>query len=473
MSSESRDEAIREAKRYVRDVVRNDWSFEFSAKPGAPPPTYPANPEPTEVLEWRLREYDSSGSELEPQSSPPPASPFHDTGDTSGSSSVSSSAGTRRTERRRKRRRQMEEEMSWNEGLRTWVERRDAWSGARSNAQVRSWEQRQQSSEGTEEDGQGQQAMAGRHSGSTEVLDANADANSLPASATPRPIAVPATGESSNLASKTETLNLDDENNNTMPAQQSLRDGENELQPPTSPPPVETNNISAEPDSIETSQPLSTAALLADIPSPSATTTTTTTSTSTNSPSSDPTSLDPFHDPLIPVVPSLIATTNPIRASITPAMYPSIYSKVVLQGLTPTVPINLADLTRAMVQGWKADGQWPPTPKPQTIVLPDINAAVARRSRQPDTPSIQAAAEKDKEKEAAAAPPGERSPESKKKGGIASTVRKVLHFSGFHPHPFHRRGSSSHQQVQSGEIEGVATGPGGGEGGSRPEVVDK
>ncbi|RDW90368.1 DUF4050 domain-containing protein [Aspergillus mulundensis] len=428
MSSESRDDAIREAKRYVREVVQNDWSFEFSAKPGAPPPKYPANPEPTEVLEWRVREYDSSGSELEP-----PFSPIGSPGTDAFDASSPQSAGSR--SRRRKRRRQMEEEMSWNEGLRTWVERRDAWSGALSREQVRTWEQKQQPVSTVDSDGDKDNSAA---------TTSDTDAQSIPASTTSRPFAIPATGESSNLASRTEALNIAD-NQATLSQAQQPQDQSSDVQPPVpvddaSRPELTTDAIPEIPD---LPQPLSSAAAVPTADPPSTTTTT----------PSTPSLEDPFHDPLIPVVPSLIATSNPIRASITPAMYPSIYSKVVIQGLTPTVPINLADMTKAMVQGWKADGQWPP--KPQNLVLTD-NATVrpsnASATKHPDTPAIPASAPGDKDRPS--------SPESKRKSGIASTVRKVLHFSGFQHHPFHRRGSSSqnfsHPEDPAGAGEGSA-----------------
>ncbi|KAI9848985.1 MAG: hypothetical protein M1837_005876 [Sclerophora amabilis] len=61
----------------------------------------------------------------------------------------------------------------------------------------------------------------------------------------------------------------------------------------------------------------------------------------------------PVHAPLLP-------QSHPIRAAITPAAYPQIYSKVVLRSLAPNIPINLADMTGALVAGWKADGDWPP-----------------------------------------------------------------------------------------------------------------
>ena len=63
---------------------------------------------------------------------------------------------------------------------------------------------------------------------------------------------------------------------------------------------------------------------------------------------------------LVPLPPPLLPPTNPIRASISPTTYPSIYSKIVVQGLSPTVPVNLKDVVCAMVDGWKRDGEWPP-----------------------------------------------------------------------------------------------------------------
>ncbi|KAK8230188.1 hypothetical protein BKA81DRAFT_283249, partial [Phyllosticta paracitricarpa] len=68
-------------------------------------------------------------------------------------------------------------------------------------------------------------------------------------------------------------------------------------------------------------------------------------------------------DPPLPVAPRLLPH-NPIRDSITPRSYPDIYSKIVLQSQTPKVPINLKDMTTALVSGWKADGEWPPKPSP-------------------------------------------------------------------------------------------------------------
>lgn len=64
---------------------------------------------------------------------------------------------------------------------------------------------------------------------------------------------------------------------------------------------------------------------------------------------------------IVPVAPRLLAD-NAIRASITTKAYSDIYQKIVVSSRTPAVPINLADMTRALVQGWKESDEWPPKP---------------------------------------------------------------------------------------------------------------
>lgn len=76
----------------------------------------------------------------------------------------------------------------------------------------------------------------------------------------------------------------------------------------------------------------------------------------------EPLSLDdgtPETFDVVPVAPRLLRS-NPIRESITPKAYPDIYSKIVVSSRTPSVPINLADMTKALVQGWKDSDEWPP-----------------------------------------------------------------------------------------------------------------
>ncbi|KAL8746336.1 MAG: hypothetical protein Q9190_001630 [Brigantiaea leucoxantha] len=70
-------------------------------------------------------------------------------------------------------------------------------------------------------------------------------------------------------------------------------------------------------------------------------------------------------NPLIPIGPPLLSPTkHPDLSPITPAVYPAIYSKVVVQGVSPTFPINLKDMLHSLVQGWKDDGEWPPKSEP-------------------------------------------------------------------------------------------------------------
>lgn len=63
---------------------------------------------------------------------------------------------------------------------------------------------------------------------------------------------------------------------------------------------------------------------------------------------------------LLPTPPPLLPAANPMRASISPANYGAIYDKIIINALTPACPINLADMLRACVVGWKRDGEWPP-----------------------------------------------------------------------------------------------------------------
>ncbi|KAK3711347.1 hypothetical protein LTR37_009727 [Vermiconidia calcicola] len=67
----------------------------------------------------------------------------------------------------------------------------------------------------------------------------------------------------------------------------------------------------------------------------------------------------PSSEVLVPVAPPILVN-HPIRRRITPDIYPEIYTKIILQSRTPSVPINLAVLIRALIQGWKDDGEWPP-----------------------------------------------------------------------------------------------------------------
>ena len=79
----------------------------------------------------------------------------------------------------------------------------------------------------------------------------------------------------------------------------------------------------------------------------------------TSQDSNAPAVLYPVHT-VVPIPPPLLPAQNPMRASIQPSMYGSLYDKVVVQSLQPSCPVNLADMLRACVVGWKRDGEWPP-----------------------------------------------------------------------------------------------------------------
>lgn len=79
---------------------------------------------------------------------------------------------------------------------------------------------------------------------------------------------------------------------------------------------------------------------------------------------------------LLPIPHPILPPTNGFRASITPAIYLSLYDKVILNSLQPSCPINLSDMIRSCVMGWKRDGEWPPKPS-----APEPAVAAGRRKK--------------------------------------------------------------------------------------------
>lgn len=407
MTNDSRDAAIREAKLFVREVVRNDWGFDpSSAADDARPASSSACSTGTlyqnrEVVEWRCREFDSSGSELEPQCS--------DQDSDDGSPGALKTASDPAVERRRRRRRQMDEEMAWNEGLRMWMARRDAWSGARTRRQIREKEQKQKQADSQASD-KDQLGVNG-----VDSPDDSSAGNASSADSHDRG----QTGETSALANKTDSSLSIAEKEKLEEAQRRQDQEEEQSTAPDEEKRKESTETSiTEPDAQVSAK------------EPSALTTFPAIEDSTDEDEvreEEEEEEEELDEPLIPVAPPFISSTNPIRATIGPSIYPSIYTKVVVQGMTPTVPVNLADLTKAMVQGWKADGQWPPKPAVSSIVLQD-DATVPKTGadRAADAPTT-----------------------SRRKNSITNAMRKVFHIGS---HPFHRRGSSSHDAGAAGPI---------------------
>ncbi|KAB8303160.1 hypothetical protein EYC80_004608 [Monilinia laxa] len=108
-------------------------------------------------------------------------------------------------------------------------------------------------------------------------------------------------------------------------------------------------------------------------------------------------------DTEVPIAKSLLPPDNAMRASITPQAYSTIYDKVILQSLKPSCPINLSDVIQSCVQGWKRDGEWPPTssvPEPSLVAkkkqrrLSVLNILGLNQPQIPETKVASPAAEK-------------------------------------------------------------------------------
>ncbi|CAG9956150.1 unnamed protein product [Clonostachys rosea f. rosea IK726] len=65
---------------------------------------------------------------------------------------------------------------------------------------------------------------------------------------------------------------------------------------------------------------------------------------------------------IVPLASPILPPGNTLRASIHPSHYLQLYDKLILSSLTPSCPVNLSDMIRACVAGWKRDGEWPPRP---------------------------------------------------------------------------------------------------------------
>ncbi|PGH36762.1 hypothetical protein GX50_00422 [[Emmonsia] crescens] len=390
-SLEAREAAIKSAKRYLLKTIRDDWTYERqSATPTSEPKHVHMQSQPQspmtcgtsdgalqiharEVREWREREQDSSCSET--------AGGVRIGGIASGQRSLLTATSTTSDpyrfespdavedsilERKRKRRGIVEEELLWNEGLRIWMERRDAWTGARLPT----------SAAGSQGDG----AIMGTV-GSSE-----------------------GSGAGSRIYEESEDVD--------MVSPDSTAQGDAPSRP--------LSSSSAKAPQIANAQILSPSDSLRDMGVKEATSPINIDDDNNNSIDANQPHFPQYEEPLIPVVEPLLPITNPVRASIKPSIYPSIYSKVVIQSLTPAIPINLSDVTKALVQGWKADGEWPPKPT-ATQDVPVV------KKRSGNNPTVEDAGK------------------SRRLSGssVTGAVKKVLGLSGIHSgRRFHIRGGS-------------------------------
>ena len=387
-TTEARDAAVRAAKKHLREIVRDDWTYNPSSSglPPQQPSSPPLSPAPTrDIQEWRERVLDTSCDEQDgyEKSSLALRSPSSARESYSPRPESPNTAERRLLERRSKRRKLLEDEMSWNNGLRIFIERRDAWSGAEVRNRRRPVSSRLESSKTTDHTDMSSDGQSGDGSrNSAEDVDM-ADQDSCFSSSLPRSLSAAAD------TSVTTAPDLQKHDSRTA-------SGEMDGFAPLSPEAQLTDELLAQAQS----------------------------------------------EPLIPVVPPIIPFSNPVRASIDSSIYPSIYSKVVLQSLTPTVPINLSDMTKALVQGWKADGQWPPQGTAQDVVAIKRRAAIAQNAHASGIMGSSRAGNRNQANEAAAATARQKRAGS----GVGETMRKVL---GLPLHPFHIRRSS--QPAEQGE----------------------
>jgi len=307
--STEKQQEIREARRLLKEQIRNDWdypplpAYRAPSRPGQEENDNQPDDEPTvagfrfspgrrgegvdgpvsEVQGWRSWEY-STESDLDDEDelqSPTSTGGAKSMYKFEGPDSVGVHISDRRLARRRKRQKILEEEMIWNDGLAHWVRRRDAWCGARTVTQVKGLEnQDHQPEDGEAELSNSDSATSSLRSSVSSKTQHSARE---PTSAVTTPDLVPPTGQ---------------------PA------------PPPPPPPPATATASS-----------------AVAP--------------------------PRSELLIPVM-ATILPDHPVRRRITPMMYAEIYSKIIIQSRTPSIPINLLTLVSALVQGWKDDGEWPP-----------------------------------------------------------------------------------------------------------------
>ena len=245
--------ASRSARRFLEDRVRNDWDW-----PAMPDVWSQSDDELRGVASFRERYYgDSSPSETEDEAVANGDPYRFDSPD-----SIGSAIELKALRRKRKRQAALQDEMKENEGLRMFVERRDAWTGVASVKKFGTTGRPAKDHTGTQ----------------AHPLRTSSDLADLPSSNAPTPMSV--------------------DSQTSVPA---------------------TNPLHGE----------------------------------TNA----------SNESLVPVAPPLLPD-NAVRKSITPKAYPDIYNKIVVSSRTPSVPINLADMTKALVAGWKENGEWPPKVAP-------------------------------------------------------------------------------------------------------------
>lgn len=253
---ENNQSASRVAQRFLMDRVRTDWSW-----PDLPEAWSQSDEEVRSATSFRERFYGTSS----PSESEAEGADGRDPYKFDSPDSIRDAVELKAQRKKRQRRMALEEEMKVNEGLRTFVERRDAWTGV---ASVR------------------KHGTAARPANTQNVAQTA-------------------------QAERSPSIGADISSSN----------------PPT--PMSVDSQVSAAAAHDHTFG----------------------------------TAIATFDEPLVPVAPPLLPD-NAVRKSITPRAYPDIYNKIVVSSRTPSVPVNLGDMTKALVAGWKENGEWPPKAAP-------------------------------------------------------------------------------------------------------------
>jgi hypothetical protein len=292
--------SAREINRTLLQSVSNDWTF---------PPKNPAAPNvPTkEPVGYRERYYCSSdddsdddlddllgdgvalehedvaGGEPQQEVEQQPADTSSDALPSFESPDAVAAAVDRRMHaRKRKKLRLLDEEAAYNEGLRFFLRRRDAWTCA------------------TPAPEGGGQLAGGEDGGARGKGDGDApDAAAQPAD-----------------------------------ADQSDPPADDARPRPATPPPERATDPPP-------ASPSATAAAAVPEPSPAA-------------------AAPVPRDVLLPVAPPILPRTHAFRASLLERPDRELYEKLVRDGRTPAVPVNLAHMLRVIVRGWQDEGNWPP-----------------------------------------------------------------------------------------------------------------
>ncbi|KAL2398895.1 hypothetical protein ABEF93_006081 [Exophiala dermatitidis] len=338
-------ESSRAARRMLFSLIRDDWEYPSTNVTEGEDETTPGPVPAREPIGFRLREVAQSDIEIEEGIlSKRGLRPNNNRTNSSSTDPYKfenpDAVGDFVAQRLRRRRRLLEEEMKWNEGLRIWTQRRDTWTGAVKHKPI--------------------------------MLDAG----TIPSSNTGSTSATAVAATNKHHAHKSSFwhphLHIPGHEHHRHSSDPEPHDDDathGDKDNPTGPHQAHQpspNSDHSDPNSHANSN--SNATPSPQSPSMDNSNSNGNSNNTSNNPPSDPNNTDEIHPgepgsgPWIPIYPPLLPQEDVLRDRIKPQAYPTIYSKVVVQSMTPNVPIPLKHMIPALVEGWKAEGSWPPQP---------------------------------------------------------------------------------------------------------------